>query len=65
LPWPGRVPERDLHDRAAAALGIPLAELGRRLVDLGRTCGPPWAHDQKSAALVAWLALPAGGGHSR
>jgi hypothetical protein len=29
------------------------------VAELGRACGPPWAQDQKSAALVAWLALAA------
>jgi hypothetical protein len=61
LPVTG-VPERDLHDRAAAVLGVPGPDLRRRVAELGRACGPPWAQDQKSAALVAWLALanPAG-----
>jgi len=58
LPVTG-VPERDLDDRAAAALRLPVAELRRRVVELGRACGPPWAQDQKSAALVAWVALAA------
>jgi hypothetical protein len=30
------------------------------VVELGRACGPPWAQDQKSAALVAWVALASG-----
>jgi hypothetical protein len=58
LPVTG-VPERDLHDRAAAVLGVPVPDLRRRVAELGRACGPPWAQDQKSAALVAWLALAA------
>src|SRR6266508_3915849 len=49
--------ERDLYDRAAAALRVPVPDLRRRVAELGRACGPPWAQDQKSAALVAWLAL--------
>ncbi len=56
LPVTG-VPERDLYDRAAAALRVPVPDLRRRVAELGRACGPPWAQDQKSAALVAWLAL--------
>jgi hypothetical protein len=55
LPVTG-VPERDLYDRAAA-LQVPVPDLRRRVAELGRACGPPWAQDQKSAALVAWLAL--------
>jgi hypothetical protein len=58
LPVTG-VPERDLYDRAAAALQVPVPDLRLRVADLGRACGPPWAQDQKSAALVAWLALAA------
>jgi hypothetical protein len=58
LPVTG-VPERDLHDRAAAALRVPVPELRRRVGELGRACGPPWAQDQKAAALVAWVALAA------
>jgi hypothetical protein len=67
LPVTG-VQERDLHDRATAALGVPAADLRQRVTELGRACGPPWAQDQKSAALVAWLALAAGrpaAGHRR
>jgi hypothetical protein len=62
------VPERDLHDRATVALGVPAPDLRRRVTELGRACGPPWAQDQKSAALVAWLPLAAGppaAGHRR
>jgi hypothetical protein len=63
LPVTG-VPERDLPDRAAADLGLPVPELRGRLVELGRDSGPPWAQDQRSAALAAWLALlAAGAGH--
>lgn len=53
------VPERDLWDHAAAALHLPLPELRRRVTDLGRACGPPWAQDQKLAALAAWFAVAA------
>jgi hypothetical protein len=56
------VPERDLEDRAAATLGLPVPELRRRVAELGRAGGPPWAQDQRSAALVAWLALTAADG---
>lgn len=40
LPVTG-VPEHDLHDCAAAALRLPIPELRRRVVELGRSCGPP------------------------
>ena len=59
LPVTG-VRERELFARGAAELSIPAGELERRVAELGRTIGPPWAQDQKYAALVAWLALAAG-----
>lgn len=54
-----RVAERDLQERAAKALHLPAATLLERLAAIGRACGPPWARDQKEAALAAWLALRA------
>ncbi len=56
------VRERELFDRAAAELGLPVAQLRRRLNELGKSLGPPWTQDQKLAALVAWLALAASEG---
>lgn len=55
------VPERELWVRAEQYLGLKPAVLQRRLDELGRVAGRPWAQDQKLAALTAWLALnPAG-----
>jgi len=51
------VPERDVSDVAAAALGMSSIQVRGRAADLGRELGAPWAADQKTAALVAWLAL--------
>ncbi len=51
------VKERDLFASAAAKLRLPMNELLRRVTELGMTIGPPWAADQKHAALVGWLAL--------
>ncbi len=51
------VPERDLYGRATADLGMPIHQVRGRVSELGRELGPPWAQDQKSAALIAWLAL--------
>ncbi len=51
------VRERELPEQAAKTLRRPPAELKRRLADWGKTLGPPWTQDEKSAALVAWLAL--------
>lgn len=50
-------PERDLADVAAGVPSMSAAALRGRAGDLGRELGPPWALDQKTAALVAWLAL--------
>lgn len=54
------VPERDLADAASAALDLTPAVLRGLVGDLGRDIGPPWAADQKAAALAALLALSAG-----
>ena len=51
------VAARDLSSRAAAALRMSPDELLCRVRELGLELGPPWAQDQKDAALVAWLAL--------
>lgn len=51
------VPERELWTRAEQLLGLKRAVLQRRLDELGRVAGRPWAQDQKLAALTAWLAL--------
>jgi hypothetical protein len=51
--------ERELHSAAVKALRMPLGKLQASLVAMGRTVGPPWALDQKHAALAAWIALGA------
>jgi hypothetical protein len=51
------VPARQLHSRAARAVRLPPAGLLRRITELGRTVGSPWASDQKHCAAAAWLAL--------
>lgn len=58
--WPvTRVREKEIYPTAADRLRVPVAELQRRVNELGRTLslGPPWTQDQKLAALVGWLAL--------
>jgi hypothetical protein len=46
-----------------ATLGVARDE-GRRWIDeLRREVGPPWAEDQKLAALAAWIALAARSAH--
>jgi hypothetical protein len=54
------VKEKELSLRAIEVLGIPETKLVHRLGELGRAAGPPWAQDQKLAALAAWIALASG-----
>jgi len=49
--------ERDVEAIAGEALSLPAAERQRRLAEAGRRAGPPWARDQREAALAAWIAL--------
>jgi len=42
---------------ASETLSLPALECRRRLDEGGRLLGPPWARDQKDAALGAWIAL--------
>jgi hypothetical protein len=53
--------EKDLPELATRALARPPAALAKALDSLGRAAGPPWARDQKDAALAAWVALTAPG----
>ncbi len=52
-----QVRERELEERASRSLRRPARELARRVAAWGKVLGPPWTHDEKRAALVAWLAL--------
>jgi len=56
LPVTG-VREKELEVLAGKALRLPAEERSSRLSEAGRRAGPPWARDQKDAALVAWIAL--------
>jgi hypothetical protein len=47
-----QVPEKELEARAAK-----LGALARSVATFGKRAGPPWAKDQRSAALAALLAL--------
>jgi hypothetical protein len=58
LPVTG-VRERELWQQAAPTLRLSSASLQQRIAAAGKVAGPPWARDQKDAALVAWLALVA------
>ena len=51
------IPEPILYEHASAMLKISPARIRTLVADLGKPLGPPWTQDQKSAALIAWLAL--------
>jgi hypothetical protein len=51
------VPKRSIWEQGEAALGIAADELRHWIDELRREVGPPWAQDQKLAALAAWIAL--------
>ena len=52
-----RVPARNLEVQAETGLRRPLSELTSAVMQMGKQAGPPWAADQKKAALLAWLLL--------
>jgi hypothetical protein len=54
------IPEKDLGPRAEEAFDLTIAT--KQLAALGKSIGPPWGKDQKSAALAAMIVLQA---HSR
>ena len=51
------VPKRSIWEEGAAAFAVPQDELSHWINELRRELGPPWAEDQKLAALAAWIAL--------
>jgi hypothetical protein len=51
------VPKRSIWEQGEAVLGVAHEELRNRIDQLRREVGPPWAQDQKLAALAAWIAL--------
>lgn len=51
------VRESELDDQAKAVLGRTADQVKKRIDGLGKILGPPWTHDQKSAALAAAIAL--------
>jgi hypothetical protein len=52
-----KVKEREIWETAARVFGLPIADLQRRIGQLGNSVGPPWRHDEKFASLAAWIAL--------
>lgn len=51
------VRERDLEERAAAIWSRTAPGIQKQIADLGKTVGPPWTQDQKTAAFAAAMAL--------
>ncbi len=51
------IPKQSIWKEGQAALGVAQEELRDWIDQLRREVGPPWAQDQKLAALVAWIAL--------
>jgi hypothetical protein len=51
------VPKRSIWEHGEAVLGVARDELRQWINELRRKVGPPWAEDQKLAALAAWIAL--------
>jgi hypothetical protein len=49
--------QRQLEERAKAAFGNAASRLQETIASLGRTIGPPWTKDHKTAALAAALIL--------
>jgi len=52
-----KVAEKELEARAAQDLSMPLCDIAEKIAVLGKTAGPPWAKDQKTAALAAMIAI--------
>ncbi len=51
------IPKRSIWEQGEAALGVAADELRHWIDELRRELGPPWAQDQKLAALAALIAL--------
>ena len=51
------IPKRSIWEQGESALGVAQDELRHWIDQLRREVGPPWAQDQKLAALAAWIAL--------
>lgn len=51
------IPERELDGRAEAVFGSRTIQLRQEIAAVGRSLGPPWTTDQKTACLAALLVL--------
>jgi hypothetical protein len=54
---PVAIPKQSIWEQGESALGVAGDELRHWIDELRREVGPPWAQDQKLAALAAWIAL--------
>jgi hypothetical protein len=54
---PVAILKQSIWEQGESALGVGRDELRHRIDQLRREIGPPWAQDQKLAALAAWIAL--------
>ncbi len=59
------IPEKRLDENAERALATSVNIVRKRIASLGKAVGPPWAKDQKVAALAAMIALQGREGHRR
>lgn len=50
--------ERELDERAKMAFGRTASRMQRAIAGMGKSIGPPWTKDHKSAALAAAMILP-------
>jgi hypothetical protein len=51
------IPEKQFFEEVESALRVPLSGLMGQIASLGKSVGPPWGKDQKSATLAAMVAL--------
>jgi hypothetical protein len=54
---PVAILKQSIWEQGESALGVAQDELRHWIDQLRRQIGPPWAQDQKLAALAAWIAL--------
>jgi len=57
--------ERNLDECVQTTFGKAATRMRQQVSTLGRSLGPPWTKDQKTAALVALIVLANKQGHSR
>lgn len=52
-----RCAERLVYEEAGRSLRITPVALGKRVEEMGRSFGPPWTADHKTACLAGWCVL--------